>query len=62
MQLWNDWNTQALEWEQAHERGDDFDYIVLRSEDLINPETKFETLVRIADFVGSPMTREEICW
>lgn len=62
MQLWNDWNTQALQWEQAHATDSDFDFMVMRSEDLINPERKFETMLRLADFVGSPMTKEEICW
>ena len=61
MHLWNDWNTQALEWEQAHAKEDDFDFIVVRSEDLVDPEKKFETLSKLADFVGSPMTRKDVC-
>jgi len=61
MHLWNDWNTQALKWEQAHESDADFDYLVMRSEDLVDPEKKFQTLVQLADFVESPMTMEEIC-
>lgn len=39
----------------------DFDFIVVRSEDLVDPEQKFETFVQLADFVGSPKTVEEIC-
>jgi len=61
MNLWNDWNTQALEWEQAHANDPDFDYLVMRSEDLVDPSRKFETLARLAAFVGSPKTLEELC-
>lgn len=61
MNLWNDWNTQALEWEQAHASDPDFDYLVMRSEDFVDPTRKFETLARLAAFVGSPKTMEELC-
>jgi hypothetical protein len=61
MHLWNDWNTQALEWEKAHAKEEDFDFIVVRSEDLVDPEKKFETLSKLADFVGSPMTPKDVC-
>ena len=61
MHLWNDWNTQLLEWEKAHAADKDFDFLVVRSEDLLDPEKKFESLVRMAKFVGSSMTREELC-
>ena len=40
MHLWNDWNTQAFEWQQAHASTDsDFDSLVMRSEDLVDPCT-----------------------
>ncbi len=61
MNLWNDWNTQALEWERAHSGDTDFDSLVMRSEDLVDPSKKFEVLARLAAFVGSPKTLEEIC-
>lgn len=61
MNLWNDWNTQVLEWEREHASDADFDYLVVRSEDLVDPSTKFETLARLAAFVGSPKTLEELC-
>lgn len=61
MHLWNDWNTQALEWEKAHASNADFDYLVMRSEDLVDPSKKFEALARLAAFVGSPKTLEELC-
>lgn len=61
MHLWNDWNTQALDWERAHANEADFDFLVMRSEDLLDPAKKFESLVRMAEFVGSPMTTKELC-
>lgn len=61
MHLWNDWNIQALEWEKSHAKDDDFDYLVMRSEDLVDPLKKFEALAQLADFVGSRMTAKEIC-
>jgi hypothetical protein len=63
--LWNDWNLQALEWEKMHSSSDsdgDFDYLVMRSEDLLgDPVKKYESLVRLAEFVKSPMTPQELC-
>lgn len=56
MSLWNDWNTQVLRWERMHANESDFDYIVVRSEDLLNPDTKLEMLVRLAQFVKSPLS------
>ena len=61
MHLWNDWNTQALDWERAHRKRADFDFLVMRSEDLLDPTKKFESLLRLAEFVGSPMTMEKLC-
>jgi hypothetical protein len=60
MQLWNDWNADLYEWEKEHV-SPKFDYIVMRTEDLLNPESKFEALTLLADFVGSPRTPEELC-
>jgi hypothetical protein len=61
MNLWNDWNTQALQWERTHSGDADFDSLVMRSEDLVDPSKKFEVLARLATFVGSPKTLDEIC-
>jgi hypothetical protein len=61
MHLWNDWNTQALEWEQVHSSDEDFDFLVMRSEDLLDPVKKYESLVRLAEFVKSPVTPQELC-
>jgi len=62
MQLWNDWNLQVLEYEKKHgTNANDFDYLVMRTEDLLNPETKFQSLQQLADFVGSPMSLSDIC-
>lgn len=60
VQLWNDWNMETLEWEQRHSDGDSFDYLVMRSEDLLD-QNKFDSLVQLADFVGSQNTIKELC-
>jgi hypothetical protein len=61
MELWNDWNLQALEWARQHNDGQTFDYLVMRTEDLLDPERKFASLLQLADFVGSPKTPTDIC-
>ena len=38
-----------------------FEYLVVRSEDFLNPETKFQALQVLANFVGSPLTVEQLC-
>ena len=60
VQLWNDWNIETLEWEQRHSDGNSFDYLVMRSEDLLD-QNKFDSLVQLADFVGSQKTIKELC-
>lgn len=63
MRLWKDWNIQVLKWEQAHHASNksDFRYLVVRTEDLLHSETRLETLVRLATFVNSPMSRKGLC-
>ena len=76
VQLWNDWNHQALQWEQhqqqyqqeqlklAENDRDDmqhFDYMVMRTEDLIHPDTRLEALVQLAEFVGARVTPDQLC-
>jgi hypothetical protein len=70
MQLWNDWNVNLYAWEQqqqsriptADNAASSFDYLVVRTEDLLlTTQSKFETLLRLADFVGSSKTPEELC-
>ncbi|CAB9497326.1 expressed unknown protein [Seminavis robusta] len=60
MQLWNDWNSQVLAYEKDNV-GKDFDFLVMRTEDLLNPETKFSSLQQLAHFVGSRNSLEELC-
>jgi hypothetical protein len=57
MQLWNDWNTQVVDWRKKS----GLDLLTLRSEDLVNPDTRFDAIMQLADFVGSPKTVDEIC-
>ena len=61
MQLWNDWNIGLFEYERQHTDGHTFDFLVMRTEDLLNPEKKFKSLVQLANFVGSQKTMEELC-
>jgi hypothetical protein len=61
MQLWNDWNADLYDWVQSQLSNNKFDYLVMRTEDLMNPESKFEALTLLADFVGSRKTPLELC-
>ena len=51
---------QAYEWEKKH-RGPSFDYFILRTEDLLDPATKFKTIRALATFVGSDITDDAVC-
>jgi hypothetical protein len=57
MRLWSDWNWDVWEWEQQS----GVDYMVVRTEDLLNSSTRFELLAQLADFVGARVTVEELC-
>lgn len=61
MQLWNDWNLQVRDWALAHNDGITLDYLAMRAEDLLDPEQKYQSLLQLADFVGSPRSQREIC-
>jgi hypothetical protein len=59
MQLWNDWNLQVNEW--GTHNPDQVDYLLMRSEDLLDPEKRFECLQRLAEFVGSTVSIDKLC-
>jgi hypothetical protein len=61
MQLWNDWNTEVKEWAQTHADKHSFDYMVMRTEDLVDPEHKLDSLLRLATFVGLRPSPSEVC-
>ena len=61
MQLWNDWNYQVNQYGKSHADGSTFDYLVMRSEDLVNPDTKLDALLQLADFVGSQHSLRDLC-
>ena len=77
MQLWNDWNVHLLEWATQNmitkttnntkltttTTTPRFDFMVVRSEDFVQgkPETKLRALQQLAHFVGSPLTRDQLC-
>lgn len=60
IRMWSDWNVEMFEWETKH-RSDTFDYFILRTEDLLDPATKFNTIRAVAEFVGSDVSEEQIC-
>jgi hypothetical protein len=59
MQLWNAWNKEVYEYGRTHADGKTFDVLVMRSEDLL--DNKYESLLKLADFVGSSRTPHELC-
>jgi hypothetical protein len=59
MQLWNDWNLQVNEW--GTRNPDQVDYLLMRTEDLLDPEKRFECLHKLAEFVGSTVSIDELC-
>jgi hypothetical protein len=63
MDLWNDWNVQVHQFAQKHaDGGESFDYITLRSEDLLqSTETRFASILKLANFVGSQRSMDDIC-
>mmetsp|Transcript_1682 Transcript_1682/g.4419 ORF Transcript_1682/g.4419 Transcript_1682/m.4419 type:complete len:774 (+) Transcript_1682:57-2378(+) len=69
MQLWNDWNVRVHEWatdpsrNRADENSPEVDYMLIRSEDLLVPNTqeRLDALIALANFVGSTLTPEELC-
>jgi hypothetical protein len=61
MQLWNDWNTEVLEWERTRAAGQSFDYMVMRTEDLVDPKHKLNSLLHLASFVGLRPSTSELC-
>ena len=63
IQLWSDWNSDLLRWErrQSSRGGENFDFLVVRIEDLIDSKTRFQQIQRIADFVGSEASFAQLC-
>jgi hypothetical protein len=59
LELWNDWNSQVYDYGKEHADGTTFDVLVMRSEDLL--EDTYNSLLKLADFVGSPKTPQELC-
>lgn len=59
MQLWNDWNLQVNKWAASHPS--QVDYLLMRSEDLLNPDQRFECMHRMAEFVGSNIELNNLC-
>jgi len=61
IQLWSDQNVQLLEWELKHRDSETFDFLVVRTEDLVGSETRFAVSRQIARFVGSSIPDRMLC-
>jgi len=61
VRLWSDWNVQLLDWGTKHGDGERFDYMAVRTDDLIRAEARFAAIRQIRDFVGSTKSDQEIC-
>ena len=61
MQLWNDWNNALYNWGKTHRNRTDVELVTMRIEDLMNPNTRFDALVQLADFVGASMSLHNLC-
>jgi hypothetical protein len=69
MRLWADWNMQVYNWEKeqvqqqqlANTNLPQFDFMVMRTEDLLHPETRLEAMVQLAAFVGARVTPKDLC-
>jgi hypothetical protein len=59
MQLWNDWNYQVYQFGRNHANGHTLDVLVMRTEDLL--ANRYESILKLADFVGSAQTPNELC-
>ena len=59
MQLWNDWNKAIFEYGKRYSDGKTFEVLVMRTEDFL--DYPFESVVKLADFVGSPKTPHDLC-
>mmetsp|Transcript_6606 Transcript_6606/g.15912 ORF Transcript_6606/g.15912 Transcript_6606/m.15912 type:complete len:168 (+) Transcript_6606:417-920(+) len=44
MQLWSDWNADLFDWERRNADGSTFDFLVLRLEDLLDPEQRYDPM------------------
>ena len=56
IELWNDWNLQIKAWAERHRDGVTFDYLRIRTEDLVNPETKYDVLQKVRDLFDPSRT------
>ncbi|CAM9637138.1 unnamed protein product [Choristocarpus tenellus] len=62
IRLWNKWNTGLYEWaKQKQVHGTGLDYLLLHTEDLLDPEHNFAAVKDVAEFVGSPLSDKDLC-
>ena len=61
IRLWSDWNVDAAHWGESHRDEKTFDYLRIRTEDLVNPETKYDAYMKLARFVGANLTPNQVC-
>ncbi|GMI20922.1 hypothetical protein TrRE_jg3600 [Triparma retinervis] len=63
IQLWSDWNSQVLDYSAraASEPSSNYDFLVVRLEDLLDSSKRYGVIKSVASFLGSTKTDREIC-
>jgi len=63
IQLWSDWNSEVLEYSKraASETSSNYDFIVVRLEDLLDSTKRYGVIKSVATFLGSTKTDKELC-
>jgi len=67
MQLWNDWNVQVAHWARNHSQQSpsglpySFEYMALRSEDLLDSQQRYHVFAGLAHYVQSTWTPHQVC-
>ena len=59
--MWSDWNTELVRWLHGHNATARPDFMVLRLEDFWDSNSRSRVLLQLARFVGSAMTKNEVC-
>lgn len=64
IKLWSEWNSDVHEYgiRRNEARDADFEHLTIHTEDLIDPDVKFETVREIAGFVGANDWTNDQLW
>ncbi|CAM9119225.1 unnamed protein product [Phaeothamnion confervicola] len=61
IELWDRWNSDLFEWAGERRNGHSLDYLLLHTEDLLDPAAKFAAVKDVAEFVGSQLSDHDLC-